>query len=174
MEKTICINLFAGPGAGKSTAAAALFAELKNRGESVELVREYVKSWAWANRDVKPSDDIYLLGKQAAYESRLYGKVKYIVTDSPVLLAGMYALRRGDPKQNYVNDAALGFINAHSDQVEYRNIFLNRVKDYVTEGRYETESQAKEMDDFIKSYFRIFSIPYKEYDGNDYDGILND
>jgi len=41
--KTKVINLFAGPGAGKSTTAAGLFAEMKRANVDVELVTEYVK-----------------------------------------------------------------------------------------------------------------------------------
>ncbi len=37
------INLFAGPGAGKSTTATWLFSQLKIAGISIELTSEYVK-----------------------------------------------------------------------------------------------------------------------------------
>jgi len=47
---TRVINLLGGPGVGKSTAAAKLFAKYKDEGKSVELVREYVKDWAWEGR----------------------------------------------------------------------------------------------------------------------------
>ncbi len=48
--KTTIINLYGGPGAGKSTSAAYLYYLLKCQQENVELVREYVKKWAWENR----------------------------------------------------------------------------------------------------------------------------
>lgn len=38
------INLFAGPGTGKSTTAAGVFFEMKRSGMSVEYVTEYAKS----------------------------------------------------------------------------------------------------------------------------------
>jgi tRNA uridine 5-carbamoylmethylation protein Kti12 len=80
---TTVINLFGGPGTGKSTLATNLFYIMKSKDINVELVREYVKSWAYNNREPKEYDLIYLLGKQSSYETQLYGKVDYVVTDSP-------------------------------------------------------------------------------------------
>lgn len=160
--KTTCINLFGGPGCGKSTLAASVFSYLKTRGESVELVREYVKTWAWQGKKVEPSSQIVLLGKQVSYENILYGKVKYIVTDSPVLLAGIYALRHPNGKCDYVNEAALGYVRSHCDEVEYRNFFLKRVKEYDPRGRYETESEAKKMDRMIRKYLTDNNIVFRE------------
>ena len=54
---TQIISLHSGPGTGKSTSAAQLFAELKQRHCSVELVREYVKKWAWEGRKISGFDD---------------------------------------------------------------------------------------------------------------------
>ena len=45
--KTVVINLFGGPGCGKSTIAAELFAILKKQGYEVELVTEYAKDKVW-------------------------------------------------------------------------------------------------------------------------------
>lgn len=160
MPKTTCINLFGGPGTGKSTMAASIFAELKNRGKSVELVGEYVKKWAWQGRQVKPTDQIYILGKQASAEASLYGKVEYIVTDSPVLLSGAYALLQPNHKCDYVSEAALAYTSAHSDEVQYFNILLQRNKPYDTRGRYESETEAKERDIFIRNYLKQNFIPF--------------
>lgn len=156
--KTICINLFGGPGCGKSTLAAEVFSALKQRGESVELVREYVKTLAWQGAEISATSHLYLLGKQASYESKLYGKVKYIVTDSPVLLAGVYALRR--PNCEYVSAAALGFVRGHADEVEHVNFLLARRKKYDPNGRYETEPEARKMDEAIQLFLAKNLIHY--------------
>jgi ATP:corrinoid adenosyltransferase len=68
-KKTTVISLFAGPGAGKSTSAAYLYAHLKNRGVNSELVREYVKDRAWEERQIGTYDQIYFLGKQVRREA---------------------------------------------------------------------------------------------------------
>ena len=38
MKKTLFVNLFGGPGTGKSTLCAAVFSELKRRGIDCEMV----------------------------------------------------------------------------------------------------------------------------------------
>jgi tRNA uridine 5-carbamoylmethylation protein Kti12 len=85
-RKTTIINLYGGPGTGKSTSAAYLYYILKAEGHNVELVREYVKDWAWEGRQISTYDQIYFLGKQVRRESLLYGKVDWIITDSPVMM----------------------------------------------------------------------------------------
>jgi energy-coupling factor transporter ATP-binding protein EcfA2 len=151
---TKVINLFGGSGCGKSTTAAALFALMKQRGYHVELVREYCKYWAWNNRKVSEWDQLYLLGKQSAYESMLYGKVDFIVTDSPILLAGVYQDYRSEGKHKYVGDAAKAFMNhaTESGSVEYLNFILKRSKPFDPRGRWETEDQAKHIDKFVSNY----------------------
>ena len=48
MEKsTIVVNLFAGPGAGKSTGAAYIFSKLKMAGVDAEYVTEFAKDKTW-------------------------------------------------------------------------------------------------------------------------------
>jgi ABC-type oligopeptide transport system ATPase subunit len=154
---TTVINLFGGSGCGKSTTAALLFARMKLMGLHIELVREYVKYWAWNDRKVREWDQLYLLGKQSAYESMLYGKVDYIVTDSPILLAGIYQQFRSKGKDTYVGDAAKAFM-AHAQQngVTHRNYFLSRNKPFDPRGRWETEEEAKEIDRFVLSYLESY------------------
>ena len=43
----LVVNLFAGPGRGKSVMSAEVFALLKKRGINCELIQEYAKSRVW-------------------------------------------------------------------------------------------------------------------------------
>ena len=166
------INLFAGPGAGKSTTSAWIFAELKKKGYSVELVSEYVKGWAISNRPVVGFDQVYLLGKQMQYEWRLIANgIKTIVTDSPILLSACYA-------KLYCEELN---IHSHMEAIvaEYEkrnpsiNIFLNRDnKPYKTEGRYQSENQAKELDLIVRDTLNRLTIPYTEFSFYNEQGIL--
>lgn len=126
---------------------------MKREGLHVELVREYCKYWAWNDKKVREWDQLYLLGKQSAYESMLYGKVDYIVTDSPILLAGIYQDYRSGGEHTYVAAAARAFMeHARSRGITYRNFFLKRAKPFDPRGRWETEDEAKKVDEVVLSY----------------------
>lgn len=145
------VNFFGGPSAGKSTTAAWLFSQLKEKQVSVELVNEYVKQWSYQNRKINEFDQTYIFGKQLHYEYRyLTCGVKNTITDSPVLLSAIYA-------NLYWEKLDLGQqIEQISDKYDEKfpaiNIFLNRKdKPYVKEGRYQNYEQAKEIDAVISS-----------------------
>lgn len=146
------INLFAGPGAGKSTTAAKVYALLKDRGAKVELVREYVKDWAWAKRRVSPLNQLLILGKQSDKEALLYTEVDFIVTDSPILLPPFYQQKYTG--KTYLYPAASAFMEQAKEDygVSYTNIFLKRQKQYAADGRFETEAEANEIDNEIALY----------------------
>jgi deoxyadenosine/deoxycytidine kinase len=129
------INLLAGPGSGKSTTAAWLFSELKIRHVSVELITEYVKSWATQKRQVTTFDQVYLFGKQMQYEYRfLNNGIKNVVTDSPLILSAVYA-------DYYYPEMKLGqhllqIMHKYESQYPSLNIYLERRdKLYNQEGR---------------------------------------
>lgn len=160
---TKVINLFSGSGSGKSTTAALLFGEMKLLGYNVELVREFVKGWAWAGRQVKEMDQLYLLGKQTSYERILYDRVDYIVTDSPVLICGVYEAYWSKGKKTYAGEAAKAFLShAKEKDVQHVNYFVNRKKPFDTRGRYETEDQAKEIDTYMKNYLINNEVGFTE------------
>lgn len=167
---TKVINLFAGSGAGKSTIAAGLYYQMKLLGLNVELVREYVKTMAWQGIKIGPYDQPYIFGMQLKYESSLYNKVDYIITDSPLLLSPVYELYyRGD---SITEHPALKFMNkAKEDGVEYINLFLERNKPFDTRGRYETEEQAKQVDDLLKVKLIEWDMPYTMINATDCDKV---
>ena len=145
---TTVINLFGGSGVGKSTTAAHLFAEMKYMQMHCELVREYVKTWAWQDKKVGPFDQMYLLGKQSKYESILYGKVDYIITDSPLLLCPIY--ERYYTGKELIGPAALNFIeDARLKGVQHLNFVLKRNVPFDSRGRYDTPEIAAEVDQCI-------------------------
>lgn len=145
---------------------------MKREGLHVELVREYCKYWAWNDKKVREWDQLYLLGKQSAYESMLYGKVDYIVTDSPILLAGIYQDYRSSGKHTYVATAAKAFMeHARSRGINFRNFFLRRAKPFDPRGRWETEEEARNIDEVVLKYLEscgedtvVISGPEKERD----------
>lgn len=145
---TTVVNLYGGPGTGKSTSAAYLVYLMKANGLNVELVREYVKDWAWEGRKFNAYDQLYFMGKQLRKESMLYGKVDAIVTDSPVMLGVYYAKRFSPPSvAEGVRAATLAYYRqAAEDGHNHVHIFLRRTKVYNPLGRYQTEQEATDID----------------------------
>lgn len=151
-KKTTIINLYGGPGTGKSTSAAYLYYLSKLESKNVELVREYVKDWAWEKRPINTYDQIYFLGKQVRRESMLYGKVDYVVTDSPVMMNLYYAQRYCPHSLSEgIRSATLSFYKqAVDDGHKHLHVFLKRIKPYISEGRYQTKEEAVEIDLGVK------------------------
>ena len=84
--KTIVVNMFAGPGAGKTTCAWQVASELKKRGYITEYVPEYAKELVWDKNfdllDGTLDHQKQLLEVQAHRLERLKGQVDFIVTDT--------------------------------------------------------------------------------------------
>lgn len=167
MVKTTVINLLGGGGVGKSTTACGLFYYMKNMKMSVELVREYVKSWAWKGEKIGEYDQMYITGKQMRYESILYGKVDYIVTDSPILLGPIY-------EHWLTNDSIMEssvrkfYDKAKENGIDHKFFLLERTKDYVQAGRYQTEDEARRFDDHLRTTLVKWGIPFTVCDAEDY------
>jgi RecA/RadA recombinase len=152
--RTYVINLYGGPGCGKSTLASELFYKMKRAGESVELVREYAKDWAYEDKAIDTLiKQTYILAKQAKRESALYGKVQYIITDCPLHLSGFYG--KHYLETDVVKSLVKAFIKeAHRQDVWHQYFQVPRNKAYVSNGRFETEEQAIAMDQLQRAYFR--------------------
>lgn len=90
MKNTILINIYGGPGAGKSTTAAGVFYELKRIGYDCGLVTEMATELVYDEAFNVMNDQIYLFGEQWHRTFRMLGKVDFIVTDSPLLMNIVY------------------------------------------------------------------------------------
>lgn len=163
------INLYGGPGTGKSTTAAATFAHLKHSGLNAELVSEYVKQWAWEGRKPTAMDQFYFFAKQARREYTLFGRADYIVTDSPVPLCGLYGMKFGTPQQGRL---MAEMVRTYLDMAEasgqlYVHVFLKRVKPYVQAGRFQSEEEARSIDGEVRQYLVDMGLPFEEVTADD-------
>ena len=156
-HNTLVVNLLGGPGSGKSTTAANVFAHLKWQDINCELVPEYAKDLVWEHRHKTFENQIYMFGKQHHRIYRVVGQVDVIVTDSPILLTPIYDLERRQTLKNLVLE--------EFNKVHNFNIFLTRKKKYQPKGRNQNEEQAKEKDREIKTFLEENGIPYVQIDG---------
>lgn len=168
--KTYVVNLLGGSGLGKSTAAALVFGELKMRKQHCELVREYVKEMAWAGVGVGPFGQSIIYGRQLERESALYGKVDFIVTDSPLILCPIYQSHwAGHDTIKHVVFSDLK--TAKEQDVTHINILLKRHKPFDQRGRYETEDVAKLIDKKVEAFLLYHGLDYITVDCADEDRV---
>lgn len=147
---TKVISFYGGPGTGKSTSAAAVFAALKMAGVNCEYIQEYAKDRAWEFGDkhtVTPKvfkAQEYLFGKQHFRMRRCAEDVEVIVTDSPLLLGLVYM-----PEDFPLPSLRQVILEAYS-MYENLDVFLVREKAYNPNGRFQTEDEAKGLDATIR------------------------
>ena len=173
------IGFLGGPGTGKSTCATRLFSELKSLQYNIEYISEYAKKWAIDKKPIKEYDQIYLMGKQQHYEyQNLCNGFTHIITDSPMFLTCIYA-KLYYPNNKRLFDGLKKLVLDYELQYPSLNIFLNRdARFYNPLGRYQTEEEAKKIDEFIQIESEEFSKelgrPYisSYFKFNDYKGIL--
>ena len=163
------INLFGGPGIGKSTQASGLFTEMKRNHMSVEYTYEFPKEVAWEGNISQLRDQFFITANQHRNISRLYGKVDYIIVDSPIVLGCFYEQRYGDgyPASFYSMSFFDKFLWELFDQYDNINILLNRNNDtYDPNGRMQDLKEAQEIDADIKQTLLVNSIEFEEFEVN--------
>lgn len=160
------INLWGGPGAGKSTTAADLFRLMKLRGHRVELITEYAKELTYDQDWVLLQRQEKILPEQYKRQRRLKGHVDYAITDSPIPLNIIYA--RDDLKKD---PCFSELVLKHYREFDNFNVIIKRVKPYSHYGRKETSDEAREIDSEIKAMLDKIKEPYHTVRGDE-DGAV--
>jgi deoxyadenosine/deoxycytidine kinase len=159
------INIFGGPGIGKSTIAAGLFYKMKLAGMHVELVTEYAKDLVYQDRLENMLDQQeYIFAKQNYKLHILRDKVDWIVTDSPILLSYVYPKINQEQKgTSYwpAFDEFKAFVLATVNSYDNLNIMLSRnTKTYQQEGRVHSLTEASIIDTNIQRMLDNLDIKY--------------
>lgn len=133
------INLYGGPGCGKSTTAAAVFALLKQKGYRTELMREPFKAGIWDGYAAGMADQVWITGL-VYHELMQYkrGGVDVVVSDVPLLMGTVYGTAEGPNFRAYVRQLDARF--------QRLDVFLRRVKPYESAGRLQDEMAARNLD----------------------------
>jgi hypothetical protein len=165
------INLFGGPGIGKSTQASGLYFEMKKLGMSVEMPYEYPKVLAWDKNYNAVKDQLYVIGNQHRNIARLYGQVDYIIVDSPILLSLVYKDRYDDgleyPSLLY-GEKFNEFILDLNSKYDSLNIVLERDSDmFNQDGRFQDLTESVEIDNDIVEILDLNNINYNRVKVND-------
>jgi len=166
----IVVCLYGGPGTGKSTVCAGLYAQFKQHDYNAEMNREYIKEWVWEGRKVKSGDQTYFFAKQARRERQyMENGIEAIITDSPLILTHFYGLKY-DPFEREYNTSLQMLQQHHAICQHYgykvEHVFLKRTKEYNPAGRYQSEEEAKQVDVEMKEMLDNLGIEYIEYDAD--------
>ena len=158
--ETKIINLFGNPGSGKSTIAAYLYSELKARGMEVELVTETAKDLVWDEDWKRLSNQMYVFSTQLHRVDRLVGKVRCIITDSPLLLQIGYYKERNLPAPKQFKKLCIAYnkrydnmniwlkSNKNISQVGRAEMSLNPMK-YITNMNYDLKTDCTQRKDIL-------------------------
>ncbi|GAF90191.1 unnamed protein product, partial [marine sediment metagenome] len=154
-EKPLVINLYGGPGTGKSTTAAHVFALLKQKDVNAELVREYAKDIVWEGRTHLLSGvfpyQLVIFSKQNKRMFDLVGKVDVIITDSPLWLSYHYSGHDEDMLRLVVKTSI------YYDEAHY---FLRRIKKFNPSGRMHDEQESKLIDKQLQIMLDDLNVKY--------------
>jgi len=175
-KHTIVINAFAGPGAGKTTSCLEVAEKLKKQGFVTEYVQEYAKELVYDNNlimlDGHYEHQFAILNEQMKRINRLYGKVDFIVTDSPILLNNTYL---NEDKNTEVYLAYSDSVNKLYGLYNNFNYFVERdTSVFEKEGRIHNFEQSIAIDNELKNMLHNNQIDFDVYTHATIDNIVRD
>ncbi len=159
---TKIINIFGGPGVGKSTVIAGVFHEMKINQISVEVANEYAKDLVWNNQlDILHEDQLYVFAHQHRRIYRLVDKVDYIIADCPLLMCIPYIA------EGFYTTLEPLIVEAWNN-FDNQSFVLNRPKGFKYEsgGRYQNEEGSIEKHNQIVAVLNKYNVPYTEFNVN--------
>jgi len=164
----LVVNMYGGPGRGKSTTAYKLIGMLKANNYKAELVVESAKEAAYTNAIHKLQDQVFLIAMHNHDLRVLDNQVDIIITDGSLLNCLAYCSEDQQieidlAKELYKRFNNIGFI-------------VPRKANYMKYGRSQTKEEAVELDN--KIFQSISYLPENEridlqhLEGND-EEVLN-
>ncbi|AVH84960.1 hypothetical protein RsoM2USA_31 [Ralstonia phage RsoM2USA] len=155
------INLYGGPGSGKSTTRALLFGLLKLRGMNVEEAPEFAKELTWEQRVRMLSEQDFIFAEQHRRIRILTGhSIDAVITDCPLNLGLIYT-----PGDYFINFPKL--VSEVYNSYNNVNVFIKRVKPYNPKGRNQNEADAKVKDRDCLKMLWTHGLKFYVVDGDD-------
>lgn len=158
---TKIINFFGAPGSGKTTAAAEAFVKAKKNGFSAVLVQEYASELILEGKKELLADQKLLFDEQLRRINIAYGKVDYIIVDSPLLLNAIYhRLREKNPNKSFEKSV----IDTHHS-FNQENVLLKYNPDnFSSVGRITSKDDSFHIEKSIKNVLDETQTPYVKLD----------
>lgn len=155
----VVINLWGGPGCGKSTTMAKIFSELKIKGYNVEMVSEFAKDLVYEKRNETMKDELYIFAKQNHRLFRVKDKVDIIVTDRPLPLTCVYDKVYGKNDKNLHT-----LVRRTFKEYDNINILLGfNENNYKKEGRLQTKEEALNLHHKIAEELELYGDTLSVY-----------
>ena len=153
----IVVNIFGGPGIGKSTISAEVYAHLKKLHVNAELAREFAKEKVWEKSLDVLKDQVHILGEQHHRQFILKDQCQVAITDSPILLCCIY--NKFYTQLKHFDTLALEAYH----EFENLNYVLERSKDYQfnPSGRVEDMEKSIKIDSMIEDFLSRNKINFK-------------
>jgi hypothetical protein len=108
------------------------------------------------------NNQYHVTKKQFELLQQINGHVDFIVTDGP-LIHGIYYNKYNKDNISNIDKTEKYILNCFS-KFNNINIVLDRInRKYETEGRIQSEDEAKDIDVVLKHLLKINSIEYKNY-----------
>jgi deoxyadenosine/deoxycytidine kinase len=174
---TRIINLFGGPGIGKSSIAAGLTYKLKKQHITCDNPYEFPKLLAWDENHSAIRDQLFVLANQHRGIVKSFGKVDYIILDSPILLSLVYKneYRSNDYPATLYGDSFDKMVLDIYNKYENINIVLDRSEgNHNNIERYQDLDESKKLDTTIENVLISNGLPYHKVkvDSNTVKNIL--
>lgn len=159
------LNFFAGPGAGKTSTATAVFAALKAQGVNCEYVGEVAKDFIFEESFNTLNNQPLITTSQFHRLYRLVGRVDVAVTDTSLLLGRVRSKAWvPEPFYAYVHDLYKLFHNV--------NFWVNRSPNYSRVGRVHSHEAAIASDWVIREMLAELEVDYTEVECGDLGRVL--
>ena len=167
---TVVVNLVGQPSCGKTSTSVKLLAYLKEKGVEVEYCPEAAKTYLYDGKKINKYMQFTLFGSECTTQSRLFGSVDVVISDSSPILAAFYEyFYNGD---NALSPACKEFYKkAKEDGIKVINFFLPRKKKYNPKGRYQNEQEASDVATKLKEWLTWEGYDYRFLDCPDEERI---
>ena len=157
------VNLFGGPGIGKSSIACGITYKLKKQHISCNNPYEFPKKLAWDQNIKCIQDKLYVFANQHRGIAECYGKVEYIVIDSPILFSTIYHryYTKGYPAEFYGQPFHDFIIDLHK-KYDCIDILLDRTNQgtHNEKERYQDLEESIAIDNLCKEVLDEVGNPY--------------